>query len=99
MWTIYLALEDEVDQIDADSVGEVDFHAQEIYIRDSDLSIDTVRHELWHVYLAYCFLVDTNIGYEDMNEVTAALFANRAPTIIAKADEVLARLTELRDAI
>ena len=70
---------------------------REIYIRDGELNLDTVRHELWHVYLAYCYIADTSLEYDDMNEITASLFADRAPMILKKADEVYTKLLALRE--
>lgn len=96
-WTIYLTSAEETDMLEAEHVGEALFYQREIYIRDGELTLDTVRHELWHVFLAYCYISDTELDYDSMNEITASLFADRAPMILRKADEVYTKLLALRD--
>lgn len=97
-WLIYL-LDDEDDSIvSSEAVAEVSFEKKEIYIRQGDISVRTIMHELWHVYMGYCYLHDTSeISIIDMEEITAALFEDKAEKIINRAKEIYEILIKMRD--
>jgi len=97
VWTIYL-IDDEDNVIaDAGSGAETEFCKRQITVREDFVSIDVVRHELWHAYMGYTYLSDTGIDSHGAEEVAASLFADRAEVILAKATEVLAGLVAIRD--
>ena len=95
-WTIYLIEDDDNVVADEDAAAETKFEEKEIYFRKSELSESTVRHELWHVYFGYCYLMDaTSISTHDIEEITASLFADKGSKIIEKSIEVHKKLVEL----
>lgn len=100
-WTIYLIEnedEDEVDGLLGGGVAATEFEAKELYFGKDDIYLACVLHELWHVYFKYCYLGDTsNIGLEDMEEITCALFADKAEKIIVRAKEIHEKLLAMRE--
>lgn len=98
-WTIYIVT-DEDDVIDEEATAEVVFVNKEIYFRESDLTLSTILHELWHVYVGYCYLRDTHdVGLHDFEEITAALFEDKAEKIIEKAKAIQIQLKNLKKSL
>ena len=97
-WVIYLIDDDDNIIADEDAGAETDFEKKEIYFRKSDLTLEIVMHELWHVYFGYCYLRHTeNIGLNDLEEITCALFAAKGQKIITRSEEIFQKLTQIRD--
>jgi hypothetical protein len=97
VWNLYLVDDNDEVIADPDAAAETDFPKKEIHFRRGDLDEEVVAHELWHVYINYCYLAHTSISVEDLEEVSAALFADKGERIIQRAKEVHKALKELRD--
>ena len=97
-WTIYLIEDEDTVIADSTSGAETDFDNREIHVRRAYITPHIIKHELYHAFAGYCYLGDTSISVADAEEVAAALFADRAQTILNTADLVYKKLTELRDA-
>ena len=95
-WTIYLAGDDDSLIASENSDAETDFHKREIVIRQDAVNLKVIRHELWHAYMGYTYLEDTNINSSDAEEVAACLFSDRGEKIIDKSHLILAKLKALK---
>ena len=97
-WTVYLVLDDDDVMIDADFEAEANFPDREIYIRYRAVNLKVILHELWHAFFGYTYLTDTqSMATSDVEEVSAALFSDRAETIVTLAKSILQQLIEVRD--
>lgn len=95
-WVIYVI--DEFDSItaDEDAAAVTDFEKKEIYFREPELNLTTILHELWHVYMGYCYLNDTTqVTLSDYEEITAALFSDKCKKILQTAETLLEKLKDL----
>ena len=98
-WVIYLAEDDDHVVAEEDNAAITDSSSKEIHFRRSDLTLKVVMHELWHVFFSYCYLSDTtNMTLEDIEEVSAALFSDRAEKIVEIGKDIYNKLVEIRDA-
>ena len=96
-WCIYL-IDDEDEVIsDKDAAAEVRHEKKEIYFRRSELRLNIVNHEIWHVYFGYCYLDSAGLDMHQTEEVSSSLFADKGATMIYKANEIYLKLLELRD--
>ena len=93
-WTIYLL--DDGDDL-TDGQAEVLFEKKEIYVKKDDLSASTIKHELWHVFFAYCYTDSANLEANQVEEISASLFEDKGDKILAIAKEIHKKLKELRD--
>jgi hypothetical protein len=64
-----------------------------ILIAEDCISYGNVAHELYHAYWSTLYLEDTNeIKLCDIEEIAAAMFADKGQEIVKKAKSVLKRL-------
>jgi hypothetical protein len=64
-----------------------------ILIADDCVEYKVVAHELYHAYWSTLYLDDTNeIKLLDIEEIAAAMFADKGEEIVRKAKSVLKRL-------
>lgn len=64
-----------------------------ILIAEDCIDYKTVAHELYHAYWSTLYLDDTNeIKLLDIEEIAAAMFADKGEEIVRKAKRVLKRL-------
>ena len=96
-WTLYIIEDDDDVVTDEGTAAEVFFEKKEIYFRHSELRLNTVLHELFHVYIGYCYLDHASIDFRQMEEIACSLFADKAETIINRAKDILKQLRKLRD--
>lgn len=97
-WNIYLIEDDDNDISDEDAAAEVKFENREIYFRKNALSVNTVKHELWHVYMGYCYLSDaTELSPHSMEEISASLYADKGDIMSRRATEIYEKLKSLKD--
>lgn len=97
-WTFYVVEDDDDVVIDEGSAAETDFPNKEVHFKKSEINYNTVKHEMFHVYCGYLYLRDTHdISTNDLEEIYAALFEDKAEKILAKSKEVYEKLKELRD--
>ena len=95
-WNIYLIENDDNDIADEDAAAETKFLQKEIYFRKKDLLLNTVLHELWHVYMGYCYLADaTELGVHSFEEISASLFADKGERIMIKAQDIYYKLKNI----
>lgn len=100
VWTIYLVDDDDIVISEEGSSATTDFSAKELFFRRGHLGLDVVEHELWHVYMGYCYLGDTDeISLSDMEEITAALFSDKGERIIERSKDIYKKLIELRECV
>jgi hypothetical protein len=96
-WCIYLIDDYDHDTSDADAAAETKFEQKELYFRNKDLTLSTVLHELWHVYIGYCYLSDaTGLDQHSIEEISAALFADKCERILVKAKDIYDKLKQLK---
>ncbi len=66
-----------------------------ILIAKDSIDYETIVHEVFHAYVSDLHLDDTNnIPIEEIEEIYASFFTNKAKTIINKAKLILKKLTE-----
>lgn len=97
-WNVYLTDEDDhvIYEGGEHSEAEMSFDKREIYFRVNTFTLDIVLHEVWHANIAYCFLSSTSISHEDMEEISADMFAARGEHILNQGKELYKRLVELK---
>lgn len=95
-WSVYL-VDDEDDVLDLGNDAEVMHEKKEIYFRGSALRLNLIKHELWHVYIGYCYLDSAHLDMTQMEEVSSSLFADKGEAIVNKAKDIYAKLKQLRD--
>lgn len=96
-WTLYLIEDDDEVLSDTDTEAEVMHEKKEIYFRKSDLRLNVVLHELWHVYFGYCYLTDASISCHQAEEISASLFADKGEKVLEKSRDIYRQLKKLRD--
>jgi hypothetical protein len=97
-WNIFLIEDDDEVLSDSETAAEVHFADKEIYFKRSLVTLQIVLHEMWHVYFGYCYLSDTNdLSLDDIEEISAALFSDKAEKIISRGKEIYKRLIELKE--
>lgn len=96
-WVIYLVDDDDEVIANKDSGAETDIETKEIHFRRGELTIHTVLHELWHAYFSYTHTGTADLDYEQMEEVSAEMFAYRSIKMQEQAQAILLKLKELRD--
>lgn len=98
LWNVYLVSDSDNVAIDEDAAASIDLLNKEIFFRESECSIETVRHELFHLYVDYCFIGTANLDQDQMEEVACELFSYRADQILKKAEQIHTKLMELKHA-
>lgn len=69
-----------------------------IYFDKEDLEYSTVLHELFHAYASDLHLGDTNdIELEDIEEIFASMFTDKAEKIIRQARRIYKALLKLKE--
>jgi hypothetical protein len=97
-WNIYVVDDDDTSIAEEGAGAQTDFYKKEIYFRKDEIGLDTVLHELWHVYFGYLYLEHIGeISVTQLEEITAALFADRGSKIIKRGEDILKKLIEMRD--
>lgn len=99
VWNVYLTDEDDhvIYEGGENSEAEMAFDKREIYFRINTFTLEIVLHEIWHANIGYCFLSSTHISHEDMEEISADMFAARGEHILKQGNELYKRLLELKD--
>lgn len=97
-WNFYITDNEDTVISEEDAAADTDFEAKEVFIREGELSLGNIKHELWHIFFGYCYLSDTTeISLNDMEEISAALFCDKGERIIERAKEILKLLLELKE--
>ena len=94
-WTLYLIDDDDDDLTDGQA--QVFFDKKEVYIKRRDLTLRVVKHELFHVYFAYCYTDSANLDANQVEEICASLFEDKSELMEARAKDVYKKLKVLRD--
>lgn len=92
-WCIYKANEHDNVIVDQDSDAETDFYKKHIIFKETD--IYTVRHEINHCYLGYCYIQTADLSAHQLEEIVCELFSDKGYTMLAKAEEIHKKLKEL----
>lgn len=79
--------------MDEDADAETDFESKEMYFKSSDM--DTVIHEIMHVYFRSTYVRFTEISVKDFEEIAVSLFADRGELIIQQSKEIHKKLKDL----
>lgn len=99
-WNVYLVPAPEMEHLagDNETPAYVEPLDQEIYFSDdSELNMPNVLHELWHVAFSYQYVATASLNSDQMEEVSAEVFATEAERILKLAYDLLLALKELRD--
>lgn len=97
-WIIYLIDKDDNVITDENISAEVRFDEREIYFRRNNITQKIILHELWHAFMSYCYLNDTNdIMLSDFEEITASLFSDRCEKILELTKDLLVKLKDLNE--
>jgi len=97
IWVIYLIDDDDEVLSDTDTDAEVEFDKKEIYFKRDKITLNIVLHELFHVYVGYCYLDDADLNMLQTEEVLCSLFADKGEAIVNKAKDIYNKLKDLRD--
>lgn len=92
-WCIYKASEHDNVIVDQDSDAETDFYKKHIIFKEID--IYTVRHEICHCYLGYCYAGTADLTAHQMEEIFSELFSDKGYTMLSKAEEIHKKLKEI----
>lgn len=65
---------------------------QYIHFTFDGISIETVRHEVWHAYFDSLNLSSTEFEYDTVNEVIAVFMEKHLPIIEKKSQEIFANI-------
>ncbi len=96
-WNIYLIPDDDNVISEETSAADTSITNKEMFFRKGEVTLKVIMHELFHAYFSYCYLADTTeMTLNDIEEVSASLFSDKAEKIIVKAYEIHKRLLELR---
>lgn len=93
-WNIYKVNEHDDVTMSEDAEAETDLDSREIYFKAIDL--DTIKHEIWHIYFRATYIRFTSISVSDVEEIAVALFADRAELAIEQSKEIQKMLKELK---
>lgn len=94
-WTIYLT--DDDDDGLTDGQAEVFFDKKEVYIKRGNLTLRVVKHELFHVYFAYCYTDSANLDALQVEEICSSLFEDKSEAMELRAKDIYKKLKVLRD--
>jgi hypothetical protein len=93
-WNIYkLPESDNVLLDDEDAEAEIDYFNKEIHFKRSDL--DSVAHELWHLFKHYTFTENANLTATQEEEVSATIWERRRYHMIKLSEDIHAKLKAL----
>jgi hypothetical protein len=99
-WILKLISEDEMEEVagNDETTGLCVADDKIIYFISDELSYPTVKHELYHAYASDLHLRDTNdIELNDIEEIFAAMFTDKAEKIISQAKRVYKALVKLKE--
>lgn len=92
-WNIYKVNPEDGVIMSENNAAEVHYDAKEIFFKETD--IDTIIHEIGHVYFKCTYVRHTSICVSDFEEIAVALIAHRGRQIIQQSDEIFLKLKEL----
>lgn len=99
-WTFYVVEDDDGVIMEEAAAAETDFNNKEVHFKRSEINLRLVLHEMFHVYAGYLYLKDTNdISINDLEEIFAALFEDKAERIINKSKEIYDKLITIKNTI
>lgn len=95
-WTVERVTEKQMkkEREDGEHIGGLCIAAERrILIAEDCVDYRTIAHELYHAYFSNLHLQDTNnIKLDDLEEIAAAMFADKAEEIVRQAKRVLKKL-------
>jgi hypothetical protein len=97
VWTFYLVDDDDNVIASEHAEGETDPHKKEVYFRRDGVTLETARHEIWHLFKYYCFTHSAELDAHQEQEVSAELYSYQGKRMDKFAEEVLEELIKLRD--
>lgn len=96
-WTCYLSAENDNVIIDEGSEAETDFVSREIWFRENELTLETVIHELVHVFFGYTFISTANLDGHHVEEIACELFSYKGKLILDLSQEIYDDLKKLKE--
>jgi hypothetical protein len=96
-WTFYLVDDDDNVIADEDAEAETDLEKQEVYFRREGVTLKTVKHEVWHIYMGYTYTDTANLDSLQTEEVSAQLYSNKDDKMRELSEEIYQKLVKLRD--
>ncbi len=96
-WNFYLVEDDDNVVADSEDAAVCEFDKKEVYFRRTEIDIINVRHEVWHIYIGYCYLQTASLDSAAFEEITAELYAHEGEHISSKSKEILSNLLKLKD--
>lgn len=99
LWTFHIVTAKEMrkQRNDGEFAGLCVPAERAIYIDEDSVDYETVLHELYHAHFSYLYLDDTtSLQLNDLEEITAVFFCNKAATILKQAKKILDDLKELQ---
>lgn len=97
MWTFYLSKKDDNVIIDENSEAETDFHTKEIWFRENELKLETVIHEVTHLFFGYTFTNTANLDGHHVEEIACELFSYKGKQILDISNEIYLQLVKLKN--
>lgn len=94
-WTFYVVDDNDDVVTDADNWAEVVFDNREVYFRRSGITEINVRHELFHIYFGYTYTQNSNLDYNQSEELACSLFGQKGDMIITKSQLIFNKLKEV----
>lgn len=98
IWNVYLTDDEDHVISEEGSAADTSVMNKEMFFRRSEINLINILHEIWHAQFRYTYISDTTeMTLGDIEEVSAALFADRGERMLIKGNEVYNKLIELRD--
>lgn len=98
VWNVYLVPDEDTVISEEDSAADTSIKNKEMFFRRGEVTLKNVLHEIWHVYFSYSYLSDTTeMTTADVEEVSAALYADKEERMRVRANEIYKKLIEMRD--
>ncbi len=99
-WNVYLCDKENMaslyDHQTDTAAAFVEPRKREIYFDESELNLEIVRHEMTHVALHYLFLADSDVKYNDLEEIFCEFIAHRLDWLNKLIDDVYSKLLVLK---
>lgn len=96
-WNFYIIEDDDDIVQDKEDAAVMDHDKKEVYFRRGHITEATVRHELWHLYVGYCYLDTAGLDQESFEEITAELFAYEGRKLDKLAEVIYNKLVKLKN--
>lgn len=92
-WKIHVLSDDKFENIFKESLAGITLTKDKtMYISESDFNIETLTHEMCHVYFYYCCTNAASLNADQIEEIWCELFALQGKDIINTSEKIFKAL-------